>query len=109
MEEETRISTNIDIVGNIPCSSIPSLISFDKFINKYENKLNNPFLLGYLFHLYIDKKWFSELVLKVFNEQLNVIKPGAINISELSIREAFTWYMKKENFYHIFDIHDSIF
>ena len=35
------------------------------FKEKYGNRLNNPFFLGYMFHLYIDLRFFSEYLTKL--------------------------------------------
>lgn len=34
--------------------------SLDKFLNKYQNEMNNAFIMGYFIHLYTDRLWFND-------------------------------------------------
>ena len=38
--------------------------NIDRFLNKYEEELRNPFEMGYFIHLLTDKYWFREYVYK---------------------------------------------
>lgn len=103
------ISANIDLIGDSPCDLTGKFLSFNSFIDKYGNRLEDPFLVGYLLHLYVDKKWFSELVMELYDKYAPEIKYGAKKATDLSFKEAFSWYMSKENLYHTFDVHDILF
>ena len=38
--------------------------NIDRFLNKYEEELRNPFEMGYFIHLLTDKYWFRDYVYK---------------------------------------------
>ena len=40
-------------------STLPIL---DKFLDKYKNNLNNPFIMGYYIHLFTDYLWFKYFI-----------------------------------------------
>ena len=50
---------------------IPNL---EKFLNKYGNKLDDPFILGYYIHIYTDYLWFKYFIPEVFNDDTSMIK-----------------------------------
>jgi hypothetical protein len=39
----------------------------ERFLLKYKNELDNPFVLGYYIHLYTDKLWFNEFFNKLIS------------------------------------------
>ncbi len=51
--------------------SIPNL---DKFLSKYGDKLNDPFILGYYIHIYTDYLWFKYFIPDVFDHDTSMIK-----------------------------------
>jgi len=51
--------------------SIPNL---DKFLAKYKDKLNDPFILGYYVHLYTDYLWFKYFVPEIYDDDSSMIK-----------------------------------
>ena len=50
---------------------IPNL---DKFLDKYKNKIKDPFILGYYIHLYTDYLWFKYFIPEVFDSDTSIIK-----------------------------------
>lgn len=78
----------------------------EKFINKYKDKLNDPYVLGYLVHLITDKFWF-EVVMPIFiRKNLDIIDKEAKTINDLKYNSYVDWYYK--SLYPDFDIHDII-
>ena len=65
---ETKYYTHFldDVENDIP--------NIDKFLNKYKNKLNDDFVLGYFIHLYTDYLWFKYFIPEVFNDDTSMIK-----------------------------------
>ena len=51
-------------------TDIPNI---DKFLNKYKDKLNDDFVLGYYIHLYTDYLWFKYFISEIYNEDNNMI------------------------------------
>lgn len=49
-------------------SDIPNTL---KFQNKYNNHMNNDFVLGYYIHLYTDYLWFKYFITEIYNEKNN--------------------------------------
>ncbi len=45
-------------------STLPIL---DKFLDKYKNNLNNPFIMGYYIHLFTDYLWFKYFMPEITN------------------------------------------
>ncbi len=43
--------------------------NIDKFLDKYRDKLDDEFVLGYYIHLYTDYIWFKYFVPEVFNQE----------------------------------------
>lgn len=52
-------------------NSIPNL---DKFLSKYGDKLDDPFILGYYIHIYTDYLWFKYFIPEVFDNDTSIIK-----------------------------------
>ena len=50
---------------------IPNL---DKFLNKYGNKIKDPFIMGYYVHLYTDYLWFKYFIPEIFDNDTSMIK-----------------------------------
>ena len=90
---------NFDLSGNI--------LDYESFIEKYGNQLDNPFVEGYLLHLYTDKKWFQEIITELLNLHASTIKETAETSHDLSFKEAIAWYTK--NLYSTYEIHDILF
>lgn len=51
-------------------TDIPNI---DKFLNKYKDKLNDDFVLGYYIHLYTDYLWFKYFISEIYDEDNNMI------------------------------------
>ena len=49
------------------------LPNMDRFMEKYGNRMNDDFVLGYFIHLYTDYLWFKYFIPEVYNEDNNVI------------------------------------
>lgn len=55
--------------------NIPNI---DKFLNKYKNKLNDDFVMGYFIHLYTDYLWFNYFVPEFYSEPMITKIDGTI-------------------------------
>ncbi len=64
---ETKVKSHFQNADD----SIPIL---DKFLSKYGDKLNDPFILGYYVHLYTDYLWFKYFIPEVFDKDNSMIK-----------------------------------
>ena len=64
---ETKVKSHFQNADD----SIPDL---DKFLSKYGDKLNDPFILGYYIHLYTDYLWFKYFIPEVFDKDTDMIK-----------------------------------
>ena len=51
-------------------TDIPNI---DKFLNKYKDKLDDDFVIGYYTHLYTDYLWFKYFISEIYNEENNMI------------------------------------
>ena len=51
-------------------TDIPNI---DKFLNKYKDKLDDDFVMGYYIHLYTDYLWFKYFISEIYNEENNMI------------------------------------
>ena len=78
----------------------------ERFLQEYSSRLDDPFILGYLIHLITDKIWFEKIIPIFVERHLKEINPHVSNIKELNNEEYLNWY--RSNFYHDFDVHDSI-
>ena len=45
----------------------------DNFLNKYKDKLDDDFVIGYYIHLYTDYLWFKYFISEIYNEENNMI------------------------------------
>lgn len=64
---ETKVKSHFqDKNDNIP--------NLDKFLSKYGDKLNDPFILGYYIHIYTDYLWFKYFVPEIFDKDSSMIK-----------------------------------
>lgn len=90
---------NFDLEGDV--------LDYDSFLEKYGNQLDNPFVEGYLLHLYTDKKWFKEIITELLNTHASTINGTAKTAHDLSFKEAIAWYTK--NLYSTYEIHDILF
>jgi len=100
------VSRDPEVFGDESCNLRGSVLNLKAFLEKYGNKLNNPFFEGYLLHLWADKLWFSELVMDIYDKHAKEIKPGAKSAKDIPFKYAYAWYIRKGNMYHTFDIHD---
>ena len=76
------------------------------FLEKYGERLSEPFVLGYFVHLVTDAFWFSEFLGKHIEPRASEIKKDALTLDEITMGEALNWYSK--NMYEMFDYHDSV-
>lgn len=83
------------------------VLSYDSFFDKYKNQLDDPFIEGYLLHLYTDKRWFTEIITELLNKYASEIKENAKTAYDLSFKEAILWYTK--NLYQTYNAHDIFF
>lgn len=83
------------------------VLDYSDFIDKYKDQLNSPFIEGYLLHLYTDKKWFEEVITHLLNIHANEINERAKNASDLTFKEAISWYTK--SLYETYNAHDILF
>ena len=51
-------------------TDIPNI---DNFLNKYKDKLDDDFVIGYYIHLYTDYLWFKYFISEIYNEENNII------------------------------------
>ena len=51
-------------------TDIPNI---DNFLNKYKDKLDDDFVIGYYIHLYTDYLWFKYFISEIYNEENNMI------------------------------------
>lgn len=57
-----------------------------KFLKKYKDSLNNPFMLGYFIHLYTDKLWFDEFIRqKTYEHSIKLLDGTTIIATEKEI------------------------
>ena len=56
-------------------TNIPNI---DKFLKKYQSKLDDDFVLGYFIHLYTDYLWFKYFIPEVFNDDYITKLDGTI-------------------------------
>lgn len=96
--EHTVKNDNLDLDIYIP--------DVELFVDKYKDKLKDPFVLGCLIHLITDKFWF-EVVIPIFiRTHLSSIDEQAKTIDDLLHQDYVAWY--KKTIYSDFDIHDII-
>ena len=69
---ETKYYTHFldDVENDIP--------NIDKFLNKYKNKLNDDFVLGYFIHLYTDYLWFKYFIPEICDNDLITKLDGTV-------------------------------
>ena len=80
--------------------------NIELFLQKYQSRLEDPFVLGYLVHLLTDKFWF-EIVIPLFvKKNLIAIDKNAKSIFEIRNQDFINWY--RDNFYNDFDVHNII-
>ena len=56
----TKLKTHFSTNDN------PNIPKIESFLEKYHNNLNDPFVLGYFTHLYVDKIWYDEFMSSKF-------------------------------------------
>lgn len=83
------------------------VLGYEDFIDKYKDNLNNPFIEGYLLHLYTDKKWFEEVITNLLNIHAKEINEVAESVYDLTFKEAILWYTK--SLYETYNAHDILF
>lgn len=63
-------------------------VDIDRFLEKYQNNLNNPFLLGYFIHLYTDLLWDKYFVSEIIeNNSIKLLNGEKIEKSKELYRE----------------------
>jgi hypothetical protein len=69
---ETKYYTHFldDVENDVP--------NIDKFLNKYKNKLNDDFVLGYFIHLYTDYLWFKYFIPEICDNDLITKLDGTV-------------------------------
>lgn len=67
-------------------SNLPIL---DKFLDKYKNNLNNPFIMGYYIHLFTDYLWFKYFIPEITNssDYINVLSGNKIKCTKEEIEK----------------------
>ena len=62
---------------------------FDKFLDKYKNNLNNPFIMGYYIHLFTDYLWFKYFIPEITNssDYINVLSGNKIKCTKEEIEK----------------------
>ncbi len=59
--------------------SDPDIPNIDIFLEKYYNNLNDPFVLGYLTHLYADKMWYNDFMNSKFEgDKIKLLDGSAV-------------------------------
>lgn len=63
------------------------LPNFEKFLNKYKDNLNIPFIMGYYIHLFTDYLWFKYFMPEITNcnDYIKLLNGHKINCSEEEI------------------------
>lgn len=61
----------------------------DKFLDKYKNNLNNPFIMGYYIHLFTDYIWFKYFIPEITNssDYINVLSGNKIKCTKEEIEK----------------------
>ena len=55
--------------------SIPNI---DKFLNKYKDRLNDDFVMGYFIHLYTDYLWFKYFIPEIYEKDMITKLDGTV-------------------------------
>ena len=65
-------------------SDLPIL---DNFLDKYQDNLNNPFIMGYYIHLFTDYLWFKYFISEITNDNdyIKLLNGNKINCSKKEI------------------------
>lgn len=61
----------------------------DKFLDKYKNNLNNPFIMGYYIHLFTDYLWFKYFIPEITNssDYIKVLRGNKIKCTKEEIEK----------------------
>ena len=61
----------------------------DKFLDKYKNNLNNPFIMGYYIHLFTDYLWFKYFIPEITNssDYIKVLSGNKIKCTKEEIEK----------------------
>ena len=61
----------------------------DKFLDKYKNNLNNPFIMGYYIHLFTDYLWFKYFMPEITNssDYIKVLRGNKIKCTKEEIEK----------------------
>ena len=61
----------------------------DKFLDKYKNNLNNPFIMGYYIHLFTDYIWFKYFIPEITNssDYIKVLSGNKIKCTKEEIEK----------------------
>lgn len=79
---------------------IEGLSNPDEFYNKYQNKLNNPIVIGYLIHILTDRFWNKYMLNNVYlyNEENEVIGVKTKKKKELNLPEELIYELKAKTY-----------
>lgn len=106
-QKERRLSHFIDAEAKDDKLDLKlSTPNINKFKEKYGDKLNDPFTLGYYVHLLTDKFWFEVAMPFFIKKNLYFINREVRTIDDLSNKAFIDWY--RQNFYGDYDVHNII-
>lgn len=79
---------------------IEGLSNPDDFYNKYQNKLNDPIVIGYLIHILTDRFWNKYMLNNVYlyNEEKEVIGVKTKKKKELNLPEELIYELKAKTY-----------
>ncbi len=78
---------------NINKENAKPIISIEDFLKKYQNKLNNPIILGYYTHLLTDKYFNDDFHKKHVKNKIIILKDGTPNNTPFK-----GWELKQKDF-----------
>ncbi len=73
--------------------NIKSITNIEEFLLKYQNKLNNPIILGYYTHLLTDKYFNDDFYKKHVKNKITILKDGTFNNTPFK-----GWELKQKDF-----------
>ena len=76
---------------------------YDRFLDKYKDNLNNPFMIGYLVHLLTDIHWRETMFYRCFDENGAIIMlDGSVLNGEKGVRKNLLNKESKKMAYHLY-------
>lgn len=77
--------------------------NYDRFLDKYKNNLNDPFMIGYLVHLVTDVHWRETMFYRCFDEDGSIIMlDGSTLNGEKGVRKNLLNQESKKMAYHLY-------